>query len=75
MQTPNEIVHNQELPFMSNIGIGGFTEEKSVLKNIEDEKRKLRCTICNQAQFLTGNRMSFEELAKLGSIFAYTPHF
>ena len=54
MQTPHESVNNQNIPFLNNFGNGGFTEEKSVLNQIDGEKRKLRCTICNIAEFLTG---------------------
>ena len=57
VQTPHESVHNQKMPFVSNICNGGFTDEKSVFKhidNVHQEERKLRCTICNQAEFLTG---------------------
>ena len=56
MQTPQDSVYNQKMTFLSNFGNGG-TDEKSVLKNIDsvhEEKRKLRCTICNHAEFLTG---------------------
>ena len=57
MQTPYDSVYNQTMPFLNNFGNGGSTDEKSVLKNIDsvhEEKRKLRCTICNTAEFFTG---------------------
>ena len=57
MQTPHDSVYNQKMPFLNNFDNGGFTDEKSVLKHIDsvhEEKRKLRCTICNHAEFLTG---------------------
>ena len=75
VQTPHESVHNQKMPFLCNICNGGFTDEKSVFEHINDvhqEERKLRCTICNQAEFLTGNRMSCEESTIFCSILACT---
>ena len=57
MQTPHDSVNNEKMPFSNDFGNGGFTDEKSVLNQIDSvhkEKRKLRCTICNTAEFLTG---------------------
>ena len=56
MQTPHDSVYNQKMPYLNNFG-NGENDEKSVLKHIDsvhEEKRKLRCTICNHAEFLTG---------------------